>query len=1395
MKNPPKYFESIREKARNRWEQLDNDPELAGPWHQLFKQVQSPRHVISELLQNADDAEATEASVSIENGEFVFSHNGVDFTEEHFASLCRFGYSNKRSLHTIGFRGIGFKSTFSLGESIELFTPSLAVKFRSEHFTEPIWIDDNISRERTDIRVVIKDKFCLKELEKNMEEWKNSSTSLLFFSNIKTLRINGHEISWTPVCEGPVKGSKWYAASTKPEDKILLIKSVPEEFPQEAMDEIRRERMIKEDEISFPPCSIDVVLGIKGRLYVILPTGVSLNTPFACNAPFIQDPARVNIKDPSVSYTNRWLLGRVGRIVSSSLLEWIEKTEYSVEERSRAYDLLTDIDRDDKSLNGSCATIIEEVIDNDIRTVPFLLTEFGELCLWGKSTAIHRDIFEIWNSTQVATYFNKYDRKVLSHYISHINQKKLISWGCINELSMMDILGVLKSKRLPKPDTWNQLRKLWSLLADDLSGYHESFQKALCIVPVQGHSVLYSSSTVVRLGEKQLLRDKDDWMFLSEYLIAFNQNWSRYLSEQKREAEESKNKEIAIPTDRAYRVLYAIGMHDTSSASVLINRVAKVIYAENDVSEDKIVRIAQIAAQLGVIVAEDFPYLTQKRVATSAKLIILADLQGALSQFMPPDWYRSHIISDTYNNLASCTQDEWRQWILGGRSRLHTFIPLQQSTSDLWGRSKLQDFLLTRGYERIPSYPYVTHHFIIEDWEFPNDIWQYWINTAREDRGFWCMVLNQILTQNESYWSKTNSMKVHQVSTSGSTRQIIYNPVLPKWIAEFRNLPCLQDTHGVAHVPSELLMRNANTEALMDVEPFVRGDLDNASTKSILLLLGVRDSPTGPQAIMERIVLLAALEAPPIMELLKWYSRLDVLYNDCSTEDRNSVKESFQKKQLILTESKEWATSMEVFLDTMEDEFSDLATVVQPARGLSLWHKIGVKDKPSPDYVIEWLKTIESGSTLTSGTLKRVRALTAKYPDTIWSETRHWINLESQWVPTNDLKYALSMQTLVQWKHLFKSIKQQTADLTRIAASVCNQSPFNKLKNLVDAIVEQKDNPPNTKLAVDYSEWIVVLGKCLMRVKLDNVEETERICDLSSILSRTQICYSDDIKITPYIDNIPVGISRSVNCLWSGNVLYVIKKSEAQLANTVSQEIGKFYTRQDVMDAVKMCYARTREFIIDYCVENFNLSDMDFTETREQTEDKTEENAKKADSQQKGDTEQNESSDTNGKEAAGNQDDNASNNSEAEDNNTGTDESGGKNHKSKKHNEHAEIEPLIVRYARMKGYKSTGEKRFEGPNGDYILHSPNLFPWELYNSESVIKECFWLKEHCLRRCPMQIDAAVLSLIRDHPELYTLVLIDEGDNPMEIKGDRLNQLIDSENLTVFPDKLRLVMKNL
>jgi hypothetical protein len=104
------------------------------------------------------------------------------------------------------------------------------------------------------------------------------------------------------------------ALDEDPKNLFLLVQSEEEAFPEEALEEIKQERLLSEgQEANFPPCKVELVLGAVGRLYVVLPTGVKTELPFACNAPFIQDPARLKIKDPETSPTNRWLLDRVGR--------------------------------------------------------------------------------------------------------------------------------------------------------------------------------------------------------------------------------------------------------------------------------------------------------------------------------------------------------------------------------------------------------------------------------------------------------------------------------------------------------------------------------------------------------------------------------------------------------------------------------------------------------------------------------------------------------------------------------------------------------------------------------------------------------------------------------------------------------------------------------------------------------------------------------------------------------------------------------------------------------------------------------------------------------------------------------------------------------------------------
>lgn len=340
---PPAYFETIRREAAGRWVKLEDDPELAAPWHQIFRQVQSLRHVLSELLQNADDAEATEAWIGIEDdGTFFFEHNGEDFTDEQFRSLCRFGYSNKRNLFTIGFRGIGFKSTFSLGTPVSILTPTLSVAFHTQRFTEPIWVGSDIgSNGRTRITVNIVDEYRRMEIERNFDDWLQSPLSLLFFRHIRCIHLSDKELRWQNQGDGPVANSKWVEFAGNESEPFLHVRSVAEPFPSAALEEIRKERMASDDGgHEFPPCSVEIALGVEGRLYVVLPTGGDTGLPFCGNAPFILTPDREHIKSPAISDTNRWLLDRMGRLAANTMLDWLANEELPIEERAVAYALM-----------------------------------------------------------------------------------------------------------------------------------------------------------------------------------------------------------------------------------------------------------------------------------------------------------------------------------------------------------------------------------------------------------------------------------------------------------------------------------------------------------------------------------------------------------------------------------------------------------------------------------------------------------------------------------------------------------------------------------------------------------------------------------------------------------------------------------------------------------------------------------------------------------------------------------------------------------------------------------------------------------------------------------------------------------------------------------------------
>ncbi len=347
MLSPPSYFAEILAESSELWQTLENNAILAAPWYQLFRQVQSPRHVISELLQNADDAGATEAKVELADTGLVFVHNGEDFKAEHLASLCRFGYSNKRALHTIGFRGVGFKSTFSLGNPVEIITPTLSIAFDEKRFTEPIWNGTSeFTDEWTRVRVPVRDEHCRRELEKNLDEWRSSPVSLLFFRNIRALTLGAERLRWVSSGAGPVNDAEWMALESEPDSKYLVVRSSPSLSQQMLFRRSGKNGFCSmNNKLSCRRVASKLFLALLVDYLWVLPTGVLTKLPFACNAPFVQDPARLKIKDPETSPTNRWLLDRTGTLGAKVMRLWLERRDLEIKDRAQAYGLLPNVDR------------------------------------------------------------------------------------------------------------------------------------------------------------------------------------------------------------------------------------------------------------------------------------------------------------------------------------------------------------------------------------------------------------------------------------------------------------------------------------------------------------------------------------------------------------------------------------------------------------------------------------------------------------------------------------------------------------------------------------------------------------------------------------------------------------------------------------------------------------------------------------------------------------------------------------------------------------------------------------------------------------------------------------------------------------------------------------------
>jgi len=199
--NNSEFFKEFADLSEKRQRLLDSieENEAQGLLTQLTEIYPDEAHFIYELLQNAEDAEASEVKFYLHAGGLRFCHNGkIHFTIDHIKSITNYGRSTKKiTENKIGKFGVGFKSVFSYTTMPIINSQGLTFSISQAILPKTAIVTEEVSKIfKKDLTTFIFDfnepskspQKAFSEISQGLEDL--DERSLLFLSNIKTIRIS-----------------------------------------------------------------------------------------------------------------------------------------------------------------------------------------------------------------------------------------------------------------------------------------------------------------------------------------------------------------------------------------------------------------------------------------------------------------------------------------------------------------------------------------------------------------------------------------------------------------------------------------------------------------------------------------------------------------------------------------------------------------------------------------------------------------------------------------------------------------------------------------------------------------------------------------------------------------------------------------------------------------------------------------------------------------------------------------------------------------------------------------------------------------------------------------------------------------------------------------------------
>lgn len=331
------YFAALH---ADRMESADTfeKPSNRGYWRSVVEKYSDQAHFIYELIQNADDAGATNARFVLHPDKLVFAHNGTrhftisnpaneekDLQEGRLGdinSITGIAFSNKEKSegNKIGKFGVGFKAVFQYTATPRIYDPS--VSFRIDRFIVPSLLEGDYPGRRPEETLFIfpfdhKERNPAETYEDIKRKLQELRYPILFLSNLQHI---SYEFGETPglyektVVENRSQESKDGTIV----EKICLQQKHGEDIVAQNMWLFSRNLNGLKYSVGYFLDESNCLMPVTQPAYCYFPTKEATGLNFIIHAPFLLTDSREGIRS-GVAYNNE-LVSLLAKLAADSLL-------------------------------------------------------------------------------------------------------------------------------------------------------------------------------------------------------------------------------------------------------------------------------------------------------------------------------------------------------------------------------------------------------------------------------------------------------------------------------------------------------------------------------------------------------------------------------------------------------------------------------------------------------------------------------------------------------------------------------------------------------------------------------------------------------------------------------------------------------------------------------------------------------------------------------------------------------------------------------------------------------------------------------------------------------------------------------------------------------------------